>query len=260
MPLLASHFKQASFVCDSPLEQFEILPILSFGLNNTIIFMVIGFSLLSFLLSGFKRNKVIFNLNVWYQLCIIILEQVSILVTRNLGVLIGQYYFTWLLFCFLVIGCFNLLGMIPYAFTVTSHIIITFNLAFILFIGINIKAILVQKFKFLQIFLPGGAPFLIIPFLILIELISYIARVFSLSIRLFANIMAGHTLLKILIGFTFLLIFEVPQYGWLSIILGSVVFLLVYIITFLEVAIAILQAYVFTVLMCLYVRDLHVAH
>lgn len=257
---MLNSYTRYDFLLNSPLEQFEILPIFSFGINNTVLFIIFGFCILGFLLNGFQRSNIMFNLNVWYQLCIIIIEQVSILVMRNLGVVTGQYYLTWLLFCFLVIGCFNLLGIIPYAFTVTSHIIITFNLAFILFIGINIKAILVQKLQFLQIFLPGGAPFLIMPFLILIELISYVARVFSLSIRLFANIMAGHTLLKILIGFTFLLMFEVPQFGWLSIIVGSIVFLLVYIITFLEIAIAILQAYVFTVLMCLYVRDLHVAH
>ena len=95
----------------------------------------------------------------------------------------------------------NLLGMVPYTFTVTSHLIVTFSFALGLFIYINLLGFLKNGLLFFVLFLPSGAPLALSPFLIIIELISYIARVFSLSIRLFANLMAGHTLLKILAEF-----------------------------------------------------------
>jgi F-type H+-transporting ATPase subunit a len=91
--------------------------------------------------------------------------------------------------------------MFPYSYTLTSGILITFYLSLKFFIGVNIIGIIKNKERFVDLFLPSGAPLIIIPFLCLIELVSYIARVFSLSIRLFANMMSGHTLLKILTGF-----------------------------------------------------------
>ena len=135
-----------------------------------------------------------------------------------------------------------------------------FFLSFTLFMGINIRALLDKKFHFFSLFLPSGAPMVIAPFLVIIELISYVARVFSLAIRLFANMMAGHTLLKILIGFSYLIIVDSLTNNWPLFFVGLIPFFLVYIITFLEVAIALLQAYVFTVLLCLYIKDLYVAH
>lgn len=128
------------------------------------------------------------------------------------------------------------------------------------FIGLNVRAILDQKLHYFNLFLPSGVPVVIRPFLIIIEIISYITRVFSLSIRLFANMMAGHTLLKILIGFAFLLFFKLSLNIWLITFLGVIPFLLVYLITFLEVAIAFLQAYVFTILLCMYIKDCYSAH
>jgi len=106
------------------------------------------------------------------------------------------------------VGAANLIGMIPFTFTITSHIIVTFCLSFCLFVGINIRSVIDKQVSFFALFLPSGAPLLIAPFLVLIELISYIARVFSLAIRLFANMMAGHSLLKILIGFSFVIAFQ----------------------------------------------------
>jgi len=131
-----------------------------------------------------------------------------IIVYRNVGLKVGTIYFTFLASIFLIISLFNIIGMFPYSFTITSQIIVTFTLSFVMFIGINIRAILDKKLQFFSLFLPSGAPFIITPFLIIIEIISYIARVFSLAIRLFANMMAGHTLLKILINFSFIIISE----------------------------------------------------
>jgi len=163
-------------------------------------------------------------------------------------------------FYFFSIAGLNLVGMIPFAFTVTSHIIVTFTLSFTLFVGINLRAVIDKQFGFFSLFLPSGAPIVIAPFLVVIELISYIARVFSLAIRLFANMMAGHTLLKILIGFSFIIAIQNLNSTWPLLFVAFIPFLLVFIITFLEVAIALLQGYVFTVLMCLYIKDLYVAH
>lgn len=112
-----------------------------------------------------------------------------------------QIYFPYIFLYFLIILSYNLLGMIPYSFTVTSHLIITFYLSLSAFIGVNVIAVQANNIAFFNLFLPKGVPTAIIPFLVFIELVSYLARVFSLAIRLFANMMSGHTLLKILAGF-----------------------------------------------------------
>lgn len=108
-------------------------------------------------------------------------------------------YFVTTLFVFVLFS--NLLGMVPYSFAITSQLVVTFTLSFVTFVGLNIFAVRDHGWHFLDLFLPTGVPLFLAPFVILIEVISYIARVFSLGIRLFANIMAGHTLLKILGGF-----------------------------------------------------------
>lgn len=146
--------------------------------------------------------------------------------------------------------------MLPYLFTITSHLILTLSLSFAFFFGINIVGIRKFGFNFFGLFLPTGAPLIIAPFLIIIEIISYIARLFSLAIRLFANMMSGHTLLNILAGF-----------GWVIISLGGLISLtffiptvIVFIVTGLELIISALQAYVFTVLVCIYLMDVLIMH
>ena len=245
----------------SPLEQFEILSIF-YIFSNSNIFLVLALVFLSLLYQAYKQQVtwLPFISNTWSNLLEILNEQLMILTVQNLGIKVGQLYYPWILFSFLIVASLNLIGMVPHAFTVTSHIIVTFSLAFMFFVGINLRAIIDQKWHYFSLFLPSGAPAVITPFLVVIELISYIARVFSLSIRLFANMMAGHTLLKILIGFAFLILFQLPTTNWLVSLVGLIPFFLVAIITFLEVAIAILQAYVFTVLLCLYIKDLHTKH
>lgn len=122
------------------------------------------------------------------------------LLTENVGEK-GVKYFPIFFATFMFLFFCNLLGMIPYSFTVTSHIVITFGLAMALFIGINIIGIRTHGFHFLSLFLPAGAPLAMAPLLVMIELVSYSFRVISLAVRLFANMMAGHTLLKIIAGF-----------------------------------------------------------
>lgn len=135
------------------------------------------------------------------------------LVSENL-VIRKQQYFTVIFYLFITILLSNLVGLLPYSFTVTSSFVVTFYLALTHIVGINLIGIVRHAWYMLNLFLPSGAPLLIAPFLAVIEAISYFARVLSLSIRLFANMMSGHALLKILIGFS-----------WAMIKAGSAVFL-----------------------------------
>ena len=158
------------------------------------------------------------------------------------------FSFIFTLFLFILVG--NLLGMLPYSFTWTSHIIVTFAIAFFIFIGVTFIAIYKHGVvKFLKFFAPAGVPKPMLILLVPIEIISYLSRPISLSVRLFANMMAGHTLLKVIGGFVFVL-------GANSFIVGGILPLAFLIaLTGLEIVIAFLQAYVFAILTCLYIND-----
>ena len=158
-------------------------------------------------------------------------------------------YFSFIFSLFMFVLFCNMFGMIPYAFTVTSHIIITFVLAGFIFIGVTIIGFIKHGFGYLKLFVPSGVPFVLLPLIVVIEIISYLSRPISLSVRLFANMMAGHTLLKVIGGFVFVL-------GANSFIVGGILPLAFLIaLTGLEIVIAFLQAYVFAILTCLYIND-----
>ena len=141
-----------------------------------------------------------------------------------------------------------------YSFTLTSHVTVAFTLSFSFFLSIVIVGILIQKAKFVDTFIPAGAPKILKPFLIGVEIISYFSRPFSLGIRLFANMMAGHTLLAILANFTFVISKK-------NFLVSLIPFFLIVAIVGLEAMIAGLQAYVFTVLVCIYLNDsIHGSH
>ena len=150
--------------------------------------------------------------------------------------------FVFSIFMFVLIG--NMVGMIPYSFTFTSHIIVTFALAFVVFIGVTILAFIKHGLRFFSFFVIPGLPWYMLPLLIPIEVISYLSRPISLSVRLFANMLAGHTLLKVFAGF----VVALGVGGFLP--LAFIVAL-----TGLEILIAFLQAYVFAILTCLYIND-----
>ncbi len=156
--------------------------------------------------------------------------------------------FVFTLFMF-VLGC-NLMGLVPFTFTVTSHIIVTFALAAVVFIGVTIIGIVKHGPSWFKLFVPSGVPIPLLVMLVPIEIISYLTRPMSLSVRLFANMMAGHTILKVFAGFAVMLgMFGVLP--WLFIIA----------FTGLEFLVAVLQAYVFAILTCIYLNDaLHVHH
>jgi len=161
---------------------------------------------------------------------------------------IGRRFFplTFTLFTFILTS--NLMGMTLYGFTTTSHIAVTFCLSFSLFLGIIILGFQRQGLHFFHLFVPAGAPKPMLPFLVIIEVISFVSRPFSLGIRLFANMMSGHTLLVILSGFTLTIL-------QLQVVLGFLPITLITCIIGLELFIAALQAYVFTVLVCIYMKE-----
>ena len=138
--------------------------------------------------------------------------------------------------------------MTLFAFTITSHIMVTFTLGVSSFIGLTILGFFLQKMSFLNLFLPKGIPSILIPILMIVELISYLSRALSLSIRLFANLMSGHTLLHILAFFA-------SKLCKFNLLLGLASAILIISIIFLELCIAMLQAYVFTILISIYLND-----
>ena len=154
--------------------------------------------------------------------------------------------FTYTLFTFILVS--NLIGMTFYGFTTTSHIAVTFCLSFSFFIAVVALGFYKQSYRFFYLFVPSGAPKPMVPFLVLIEVISFLSRPFSLGIRLFANMMSGHALLIILSNFTL----SMAQKNFIIVFIP---FVLIVAIVGLELMIAALQAYVFTVLVCIYLND-----
>jgi F-type H+-transporting ATPase subunit a len=156
----------------------------------------------------------------------------------------GRKYFPFIFTIFMFIFMGNVIGMFPYTYTFTSQIIVTFGLAMIVFVMSNLIGFMHHGFHYFTLFVPRGAPVFMLPLIVPIEILSYLSRPISLSIRLFANMMAGHTMLKVFAGFTITL-------GIFGVAPLSVNVLL----TAFEILVAVLQAYVFTILTCIYFQD-----
>ena len=191
----------------SPLEQFEIsllIPIeffeLNFSITNLTLFLIIICFLLLTLFS-LSLYQITLVPNNWQSLKEMFYILTLNLIKDNLGKK-GEYYFPFIFVLHIFLLTCNLVGMVPYGFTVTSHIIFTFSLSFSIFLAINLLGIQTHGIKFFNIFLPRNVPLIIVPLIISIEIISYLVKVFTLSIRLFANMTSGHTLLKIVSGFS----------------------------------------------------------
>lgn len=150
--------------------------------------------------------------------------------------------FVFTLFTFVL--TLNLLGMMPYGFTVTSHVVVTFAIAIMVFLAVTVTGFVKHGMKFLSLFLPQGTPIYIAPLMILIELFSFLSRPISLSIRLAGNMIAGHVLLKVLGGFVVMMgVYGVVPMPFMVVMVGF------------EFFVAILQAYLFTILTCVYLND-----
>ena len=239
----------------SPLTQFEIkkiipLEVLGYDIsftNSSLAMLSTTIIISLFLILGLSKTSLIPSKR--QSLVEISYEFIANMINDNVGKDGMKYLsFVFTLFLFILLG--NLLGMLPYSFTWTSHIIVTFTISFFIFVGVTIIAIYKHGIlKFLSFFAPSGVPKPMLFLLVPIEVISYLSRPISLSVRLFANMMAGHTLLKVIGGFVFVLASN-------SYIVGGILplsFLVA--LTGLEIVIAFLQAYVFAILTCLYIND-----
>lgn len=239
-----------------PMHQFEIKRFVElnfFGLDasftNSSLMMVIGVTLVSLFLIGSMRGRALVP-DRMQSLAEMSYEFVANMVRENAGSE-GMRYFPFIFTLFFYILAMNMLGMVPYGFTVTSHIIVTVALALVVFIGVTVIGIIKNGTKFIGLFVPSGVPIWLLPLLVPIEILSYLVRPFSLSVRLFANMMAGHTMLKVFAGFVVAMGFVG---GW-----APLLFMVAF--TGLEVLIAFLQAFVFAVLSCIYLNDaLHPHH
>lgn len=233
----------------SPLEQFVIKPLvpirigdLDLSFTNSSLFMAITVILVSaFLMVGTRRSSLVpGRLQGASE---ILYEFVAGLIRDNVGQEGRKYFpFVFTLFMFVLLG--NLLGLLPYSFTYTSHIVVTFAMAAVVFIGVTVIGFAKHGLHFLSFLMPSGVPVYMAPLIVPIEILSYFTRPLSLALRLFANMTAGHTMLKVFASF-------VAALG----VFGVVPLALVAALTGLELIIAFLQAYVFTILTCVYLND-----
>ncbi len=233
----------------SPLEQFTIKPLAPIEIGgydvsftNSSLFMVFTIILATVFLAGGMRRRAMVP-GRWQSMAELSYEFIANMVRDNVGSEGRRFFpFVFTLFMFILFG--NMLGMLPYGFTFTSHIIVTFTLAIVVFVGVTVLGFVKHGIGFLKFFAPSGVPIFIMPLLIPIEIISYLSRPISLSVRLFANMLAGHTLLKVFGGFVIALgVAGVVPFAFLVALMG------------LELLIAFLQAYVFAILTCLYIND-----
>ena len=234
----------------NPLQQFEVktlVPIqlgdVDASLTNAGLFMIITVAAITLFLTLSMRQKSLVP-GRWQSMAELSYEFIAGMIRDNVGAE-GRKYFPFVFSLFMFILFANLIGLIPYSFTFTSHIVVTFAMAAFVFIGVTIIAIVRHKLHFFSFFLPSGVPMVMAPVLIPIEVLSYLSRPISLSIRLFANMMAGHTMMKVFAGFV------IP----LGILGGWAPLSVDVALTAFEFLVAFLQAYVFTVLTCLYLND-----
>ncbi|HZY68662.1 MAG TPA: F0F1 ATP synthase subunit A [Devosia sp.] len=243
-----------------PIHQFLITPIVSLGegsfaFTNSALFMVltVGLILLYLLLSTGRRAIVPGRAQLVSEM---LYEFVANMVRSSAGTA-GMKFFPFVFSLFMFVLVANMFGMIPFFFTVTSHIVITFALALLVFAVVIIYGFWKNGAKFLKLFVPSGVPAYVLPIVVPIEVVSFLSRPISLSVRLFANILAGHITLKVFAGF----IVTLGALGWLG-WLGAILPLVMTVaITALEFLVAALQAYVFAVLTSMYINDaIHPSH
>jgi F-type H+-transporting ATPase subunit a len=234
----------------SPLDQFKIKELFNIELfghdvsitNSSVFMIMVGVFIALYFKKAFKdRELVPGRLQVSGEL---IYSMITNMLDQNAGPK-GRKFVPLIFTLFLFILTCNLFGMIPYGFTVTSHIAVTFTLAMIVFILITLVGIFLHGIHFLSLFLPAGTPWWLAPLMIVIELFTYLARPLTLSLRLAANMVAGHVLLKVMAGFVVSL----------AVYLKFVPIPLIVIFIGFEIFVAVLQAYIFAILSCVYLND-----
>jgi len=235
----------------NPMHQFEVYRIgpeiklgtINLSFTNASLFMVISsLAILLLLFLGTKKkllipSKIQFVTEMSYTF-------IAKMINDTAGP-DGKPFFPFIFTLFMFVLFCNMVGMLPYSFTVTSHIIVTFMFAAMVFVGVTIIGFIKHGIKYLELFVPKGVPIVLLPLIVVIEIISYLSRPVSLSVRLFANMMAGHTMLKVFGGFVISLGL---LGGWLPLSFSVA-------LTGLEILVAFLQAYVFAILTCIYLND-----
>lgn len=186
--------------------------------------------------------------NRWQSIIELIHVNIRSVVHDNLG-RSGEKYFPFIISLFIFIALLNIFGLFPYVFTPTAHIIMTFGLSLSILIAVTLLGIFTFKSNFLSLLMPAGVPFGLAPILVVIETLSYMIRAISLGVRLAANISAGHLLFAILSGFTFNMLAN----G--LVVLSLFPILILIFITLLEMMVAVIQAYVFSLLTTIYLKD-----
>jgi F-type H+-transporting ATPase subunit a len=245
-----------------PIHQFEIKTLVPLGtiggheiaFTNSALFMFIAVGAIALLMIGATSGRALVPTR-WQSVVESLYEFVAGTVRQSAGNE-GMKFFPFVFSLFIFILFCNLIGMIPGAFTVTSHIIITFAMAAMVILVVLIYGFMKHGTHFLHLFVPSGVPGWLLPLLVVIEVISFISRPISLSVRLFANMLAGHIALKIFAGF----VVALGGAGFFA-ILSPLPLALTVGLTALEFLVAVLQAYVFATLTCIYLNDaLHPSH
>jgi len=246
-----------------PIDQFAIRPLVELGtlggqqiaFTNSAFYMLLTVALAGgFLFFASRCSRIVPGR--WQSSAEMLYEFISGTIRENAGEH-GMKFFPLVFSLFMFILVANLIGMFPYAFTVTSQLIVTFALAMLVFLTVTIYGLVRHGFKFFRLFMPAGVPAVLAPIIVPIELMSYISRPISHSVRLFAVMLAGHITLKVFAGF----VIELGSLGTLGLMSAILPLAMTVALTALELLMAIIQAYVFTMLSCMYLNDaLHPSH
>lgn len=249
-----------SILINSPLDQFELRKLISIdapiigdlqiSLSNIGLYLTIsGVVALGINLLATNNNKILFN--NWSLSLESMYDTIYSIVVSQINRNTGQIYLPFIFSLFILVLVNNLIGMIPYSFGTTSHFILTFSVSFTVVLGATILGFSKHGLEFFSLFVPAGCPVGLLPLLVLIEFISYLARNVSLGLRLSANILSGHMLLNILAGFCY----NIMSSGFLLFFLGIVPLMFIIAFSGLELGIAFIQAQVFVVLTSSYIKD-----
>jgi F-type H+-transporting ATPase subunit a len=247
-----------------PIHQFQIINLFSLGkfggaqiaFTNSAAFMLVAVTLLTAFLVGATAGGKLVPTRL-QSAAELTYEFVANMLRSTAGSE-GMRFFPFVFTIFMFVLTLNMLGLIPYGFTVTSHIVITAALAITVFLTVLIYGLMLHGFHFFNLFVPKGVPIYILPMIVAIEILSFISRPISHSVRLFANMLAGHIALKVFAGFIILLGGALGAIGWAG---GVLPFAMIVALTALETLVAFLQAYVFAILTCIYLNDaIHPGH
>jgi len=239
-----------------PIKQFVVKTIVPLEIGgadvsftNSAMWMVAGVLLSTFFLTYFMRRKSLVP-DRGQVIAEMLYEFVANMIRENIGSK-GRQYFPLIFSLFIIVLMGNLLGMIPYSFTYTSHIIVTMALALMVFFIVIVVGVIRNGFQFFTLFVPPGVPLWLCPIIVPLEIMSFLARPVTLAVRLFANMMAGHLILKVFAGFSVAML----SLGVGGFVAGLVPMFFNVIFIAFEILIALLHAYVFTVLSCIYLKD-----